>query len=117
MAFPGTETVVIKHKSWDGTSYDEDGQPLYTTSTESVSGVLVSPGDPSDVNADARPDGKYVNYTIYMPKSWSGKLTDIESITVRGGKPLPILGYPDRYNNEICPTIWDCEIHLQGSEG
>jgi hypothetical protein len=107
--------TVIHHV--DTGEFDADGNAVYNDVPENIEGVLVAPGTLEDVPGDLRERGVYVNYSLYLPKSWTGKTDDISAVTVRGNGPFKTVGYPDRYENDLCPTKWNLVIQVGGSNG
>lgn len=111
-----SETVTVIHNVDTG-KFDADGNPVYDNAHENVDGVLVAPGALADVPGDLRERGVYVKYSLYFPKSWTGKIDDVVSVIVRGSDPIKVVGHPDRYANDLCPTKWNLVIQVGGSNG
>ena len=109
-----SETVTVYTVSQVG--YDELGAPVFAEDDppKSVGGVLVVPGSQGEPNAQNRPDGAVIAYTLYFPKEFTGDVDGLE-VGVRGRR-CRVVGHPDRYR---VPGFMDynmkCEVsHVEG---
>ena len=88
-----------------------------TPTTETVHGVLVSPGATSDMEA-ARPEGVTVAYTLHFPKSYTGSL---EGCTVTLPAPWAgdyrVIGDPREYIDANTPTPWHMPVEVEAAHG
>lgn len=100
------ETVVVTNRTETGR--DEFNNPVFTDVEEPVDNVLVAPGAAADVVDTVRPEGAEVNYTLYFPKTFTAKL-ECEKVQVRG-EWLDVIGHPDRYSDDVCPTDWNMVV-------
>lgn len=96
------ETVKVFSRVQDGV--DELNNPIWLTEDYDIENVLVSPGTSQDVPESTRPDGVTVKYTLYIPKTFDGKL-DHCTVDVRG-ELLDVVGSPRRFDLTNCPTEW-----------
>lgn len=102
------ETVTVTQKTVVG--HDEFNNAIYSEKKTDVGDVLVAPGTDSDVIESTRPDGTEVNYTLYFPKTFTGKLEN-ELVKVRG-EWLDVVGCPDRFDDSVCPTRWNMVVRV-----
>ena len=99
------ETVVIEHVKQK--EIDPFGVPVYETSYEDVSNVLVAPAAGSDAIETERPNGDNVQATLYFPKNYQGGTLRNKRIKVRGewfkvvGVPLPYTETPGDWNMSV----------------
>ncbi len=94
---------------------DELGEPVETASaTETVGGVLVSPGATSDLDS-TRPNGVRVAFTLHFPKSYGGDLKDAV-IGVRG-IDCKAVGDPQRYAEGNTPGEWNMAVEVTRTDG
>ena len=100
------ETVVVAKRTETGR--DEFNNPTFSDEETAVDNVLVAPGEAADVIESVRPEGVEVNYTLYFPKTFTGDL-ECEKVKVRG-EWLDVIGHPDRYADEVCPTDWNMVV-------
>lgn len=96
------ETVLVEDKA----EVDKDpfGKPIVESTFREVDNVLVAPGDTDDVTDSNRPDGAEVKYTLYFPKTFDEHLEN-RRIQVRG-ETLDVIGAPDHFDANNCPTDW-----------
>lgn len=103
--FRGEKVTVTKRTE---TGRDSFNNPVFSMEEIEVDNVLVAPGAAADVIDSVRPEGTEVTYTLYFPKTFDGKLEN-EKINVRG-EWLDVIGCPDRYSDELCPTSWNMVV-------
>lgn len=106
------ETVTIKRTA---ATYDELGEPTSVeTSTETVEGVLASPGATADLDS-SRPNGVTVAFTLHFPKSYGGELKDA-TVNVRG-IDYKVVGDPQRFAEGNTPGEWDMTAEVTRIDG
>lgn len=113
------ETVIVKHIKEDA-GYDDYGNPIPSVTYEPVQNVLVAPGQLADVEEDTRPYGILIKYNLYFPKSYKTDFSDAVAVIVRSNSKedeLSIIGHPDRYADNLCPTKWNMVVSVGGSDG
>lgn len=108
-------TVTLKKRTQTGT--DGFGRPVYTTTTESVSDVLVGEPSMDDITNNLTMYGKKVVYTLAIPK---GDTHDWEDTIVElpdpfGGK-YHTIGYATAGIEENIPLRWNKKVHLERLE-
>lgn len=94
---------------------DALGNIVYEDVTTEVENVLVAPGAVDDIIGSIRPEGSEIHYTLYFPKSFSGDLENA-GITVRG-ESLKVVGKPDCFDLENCPTSWNMVVKVGTTHG
>lgn len=98
---------------------DGYNKPITEEQLEDVDNVLVQPGSREDVaggvsygtaRGSIRTDGTRVKYTLHFPKTFDKDLR-LCDIVVRGTR-CHVIGEPDHYILENCPTQWwmPCEV-------
>lgn len=107
------ETIVISKRTETGR--DAFNNPVFTEEETPVDNVLVAPGAAADVIDAVRLEGVEVNYTLYFPKTFTGDL-ECEKVKVRG-EWLDVIGHPDRYADEVCPTEWNMVVMVGTTHG
>lgn len=107
------EKVVIKQRIQDGT--DDLNNPIWRYSDIDVENVLVAPGASQDAIDSTRPDGVTVKYTLYFPKTFSGRL-EHSKIVVRD-ETLDVVGSPRHFDSVNCPTEWWMVVEIGAANG
>lgn len=108
-------TVTLTKKTQTGT--DPFGQPIFTTTTENVSDVLVGEPSTDDITNTITMYGKKVAYTLAIPK---GDTHTWEDTTVTLPAPFEgtyhTIGYPTAGIEENIPLRWNKKVHLERIE-
>ena len=107
------ETVTVYTRQLAGV--DGFNNNTYSFAEETLNNVIVAPGEPQNETDDSRPDGKRVEYTIYLPKEYTGDLTGGKA-TVRG-RTLNVIGIPKVYTDDNVPMQWNMVVKLEDIEG
>lgn len=102
------ETVTITQRSEVGR--DGFNNPIFEDTETDVENVLVAPATGDDVIESVRPEGSEVKYTLYFPKTFVGKLEN-ERVKVRGDW-LDVIGCPDCFDLNNCPTDWNMVVKV-----
>lgn len=108
------ETVVVVRQVEGGA--DAHGNPITTTTEETVHDVLVAPGPRADLDDNHRPEGTVVAWNLHWPKTFTGSLLGA-SVKVRGGAPCPIIGDPQPFTNANTPTRWNRPSEAERVDG
>lgn len=107
----GVDVEVSRHVR---TGTDRYGAPVYSTSTETVAGVLPQPGACADLDA-SRPEGARVDMTFHFPKGRAGGL---KGATVSyGGRSYRVVGDPRPYAAPNVPGPWDTPVECEAVDG
>lgn len=103
------ETVVVERHVETGR--DGGNNPIFEWVPETVEDVLVAPGPRNDVEEANRPHGVEVRFNLHFPKGYPATLRGAR-ITVRGQKPLDVIGDPQHFTEANTPGRWSmpCEI-------
>ena len=108
-------TVTLTKKTQTGT--DPFGQPIFTTTTENVSDVLVGEPSTDDITNTITMYGKKVAYTLAIPK---GDTHVWEDTTVTLPTPFEgtyhTIGYPTAGIEANIPLRWNKKVHLERIE-
>ncbi len=108
-------TVTLTKKTQTGT--DPFGQPIFTTTTENVSDVLVGEPSTDDITNTITMYGKKVAYTLAIPK---GDTHVWEDTTVTLPTPFEgtyhTIGYPTAGIEVNIPLRWNKKVHLERIE-
>ena len=108
-------TVTLTKKTQTGT--DPFGQPIFTTTTENVSDVLVGEPSTDDITNAITMYGKKVAYTLAIPK---GDTHVWEDTTVTLPTPFEgtyhTIGYPTAGIEANIPLRWNKKVHLERIE-
>lgn len=109
-------TVTIEKKTQTGT--DGFGRPVYSTTTENVSDVLVGEPSTDDITNNLALYGKKVVYTLAIPKGDTHEWEDtyVTLPAVFGGK-FHTVGYATAGIEENIPLRWNKKVHLEKVEG
>lgn len=108
------ETVTVLRPTETGDA-DPFGAPVAgEPGRERVSGVLVTPGSTSDLDA-SRPEGVSVAYTVHLPKEY-GKCLRGCSIEICG-KPYRVIGDPKPYMEVGTPGPWNLAVEVEAVDG
>lgn len=107
------ETVLIKTPQKVGV--DDHNNAILDMVTSEVENVLIAPQEGELVGGSTRPFSHYLMYTLYFPKEFSG---DLENglVCVRG-KWLEVIGAPDYWDPEVCPTDWNMTVYVGVAHG
>lgn len=109
-------TVTLTKKTQTGT--DPFGQPIFTTTTENVSDVLVGEPSTDDITNTMTMYGKKVAYTLAIPK---GDTHTWEDTTVALPAPFEgtyhTIGFATAGIEENIPLRWNKKVHLERIEG
>lgn len=106
---------VVQVKTFEKTGQDPFGAPILTERVEAVGNVLVQPGASADVVESNRPSGVNVRYTLQFPKTFTGDLEGAK-VNVRGIW-LDVVGRPDRFADNLCPTDWNMTVEAGTVDG
>lgn len=107
------ETVRVGTRSIAGR--DAHGNAVYERVFADVDNVLVAPGATSENKGTTRPDGVWVAYTLYFPKTFAGSLRGA-TVVVRG-TAYEVLGDPGYFDPALCPTDWNMAVEVRGNDG
>lgn len=109
-------TITLTKKTQTGT--DPFGQPIFTTTTENVSDVLVGEPSTDDITNTMTMYGKKVAYTLAIPK---GDTHTWEDTTVTLPEPFGgtyhTIGFATAGIEENIPLRWNKKVHLERIEG
>lgn len=107
------ETVIVKTPFEVGR--DEHNNPILDMATEQVENVLIAPQEGELVGGSTRPFSHYLRYTLYFPKEFQG---DLEGgmVCVRGSW-FDVVGSPDYWDPEVCPTDWNRTVYVGVTHG
>lgn len=94
---------------------DRFNDPIVDDLEETVDDVLVAPGELADNIDSVRPDGTYATYTLMFPKTYAGQLESCD-IMVRGNR-YGVIGHPDRFAEDNCPTRWNMTVRVGATHG
>lgn len=108
------ETVTVERRQEVGR--DPGNNPLWEWVPETVDGVLVAPGSRTDVEDSTRPDGVEVKFTLHFPKGYPETLANAR-ISVRGRKPMTVVGDPSHYTEANTPGEWSMPVEIGTVEG
>lgn len=109
MISPETVTVIS-----DGLEYDDLGEPVGGTATETDVSAVVAPGATGDLGSD-RPEGVKVAYTLHFPKTWTASLRGCK-VRVRG-ELYSVVGDPQAYTAENTPGKWNRPVEVTRTDG
>lgn len=113
------ELVILKYHD-DKSGTDPFNNDIYELISKNVDNVLVQPGIPENDIESNRPEGVVIKYTLQFPKDFVyGVDTEIfrgAIITVRG-KDYKVVGSPDCFDSENCPTEWCMPVYVEDSDG
>jgi hypothetical protein len=110
---PTPEPVKVLRRPQTGT--DAYGAPTYgDVETEEVSGVVVTPGATSDLDA-TRPEGVRVALTVHMPRGYRGALKGAQ-IEVHG-RVYSVVGDPQPYEAGNTPGPWYLPVECEAVDG
>lgn len=108
-------TITLNKKTQTGT--DPFGQPIYTTTEENVSDVLVGEPSTDDITNTITMYGKKIAYTLAIPK---GDAHTWEDTTVKLPEPFGgtyhTIGYPTAGIEANIPLRWNKKVHLERIE-
>ena len=106
-------TVTRKVKA----SVDRLNNATFTTSTETVDDVLVSPGSTDDLEA-SRPEGVTVDYTLHFPRTYHAPLDGCEiTLPAPWSGTYRVIGDPRPYIDANTPTRWDRPVEVEAAHG
>lgn len=94
------------------------GEPELSTETVDVDGVLVDPGDTSDLG-DGRREGARSTLTLHWPEGSCGMALKGAVVTL----PEPwagdyrVVGDPKPYAGAACPTPWRMPVEVEAVDG
>lgn len=94
---------------------DRFNNPIEEDQQDLVGNVLVAPGELADNIDSVRPNGTYATYTLMFPKTYKGELENCD-VMVRGGR-YAVIGHPDRFADENCPTEWNMTVRVGATHG
>lgn len=113
------ETVILNYEG-EPTSTDPFGAETSEIIMQTIDNVLVQPGATQNDIDGNRPDGVVVKYTLQFPKDFIyGIDTEIfrgATITVRGND-YKVIGVPDSFDMENCPTEWCMSVEVEDYDG
>ena len=104
--------VVIHIRTQTGT--DSFGAPVYTDTTETVSGCLVNPSTVDDVIDETRLKGSKELYTIAVPKGDSHEWFD--STVEFFGKSWHVYARPMEGVEDLIPLKWHKKVLVERYE-
>lgn len=108
-------TVTVHRPSTSGT--DRFGNSVNTWTTQTVDGVLVSPGATADLEA-SRPEGVMVAYSLHFPKTFTGSLEGCEiTLPAPWAGTYRVIGSPGQYMDENTPTRWHMPVEVEVAHG
>ena len=85
-----------------------------------VTDVLIQPGPCADLDA-ARPEGVTVAFTLHFPKTWAGGDLRGAQVTLPSpwawGNPYRVVGKPEPWMAENCPTPWNMPVEVSATDG
>lgn len=107
------EKVVIERPYVVG----QDGHNNVITDTLLIDleNVLVAPQEGGELSGSIRPNGVMVRYTLYFPKTYQEPLEGCR-IRIRG-QWLKVIGSPDVFNPDLCPTDWNRVVYVGDTHG
>lgn len=106
-------TVTVKRREQIGV--DGFNSPIYAETFEDVENVLIQPSVRNDFKDTNRQDGDRIRYQLHFPKTYDKNLRNTE-INVRGSY-YKVVGNPDHYMLENCPTDWWMPVEVESIEG
>ena len=86
-------------------SRDDMGEPVYDTTTTTVGNVLWHESTTNDMDESTRMFGVTCDLSLDFPKDYADSLEGC--IATVNGKDYRILGDPQGYMPENCPTPWN----------
>lgn len=92
---------------------DSLGNAIYEWTPGDPVDAIVSCGDPKGSNADERPDGKEVTYTVYLPTDGTN-LLDVKRWMIRGAECM-VVGEPEYW--PASPTVFNSVVKVVRYEG
>lgn len=107
------ETVIVKQVYEYISDAHNNQVPRYQELE--VENVLVAPQQSDSLIDSTRPHGWYVKYTLYFPKTWQEPLEG-SRIQVRG-QWFDVLGDPDCFDLDDCPTSWNRVVNVGVAHG
>lgn len=108
------ETVVVSTRVQSGK--DMFGNAIYELDSLEVDNVLVAPGEVDDVIESTRPEGSEIHYTLYFPKTFEWLGLENAEIEVRG-ESFKVIGRPNYWNPDVCPTDWNMVVKVGTTHG
>lgn len=93
---------------------DPFGQPTETWESETVKGVLATPGSTADLGAD-RPDGASVDMTFGFPRGYGKSLKGCR--ITHGGCTYRVIGDPQPSMETITPGPWNLTVETERVDG
>ncbi|MDR1815647.1 MAG: hypothetical protein LBR00_03060 [Clostridiales Family XIII bacterium] len=113
------ETVTVRYGSPGGGADPFNAEAAVEVSQD-VENVLVQPGGGKDDFESVRPDGVQVDYTLLFPKLFvygvDPQILRGATVVVRG-KECRVVGSPDVYGAEGCPTEWALSADVRRVDG
>jgi hypothetical protein len=113
------ERVTIIYKGQQ-TGEDELRADIEEEISCEVDNVLVQPGSGQDNKESVRPDGVEILYTLMFPKLFvygvSAEIFRDATVIVRD-QACKVVGSPDYFAAENCPTDWAISVDVRRVEG
>ena len=96
-------------------SRDEMGEPVFSTSTETVANVLWHEASTDEMDESNRMFGVTCDLSLDFPKSYKASLEGC-TVTVRGTE-YRVLGDPKGYMEQNTPTPWNRPVKVARADG
>lgn len=107
------ERVVIERSHVVG--QDAHHNAVFDTVLDELDNVLVAPQEGNELSGSTRPSGIYIRYTLYFPKTY---LKSLEGCRIRiRGEWLNVIGAPDYFDPDQCPTDWNRVVYVGVTHG
>lgn len=97
------------------TGVDDLNNPVYEYEEEAVDNVLVCPKATNNEVDGIRQEGISLGLTLHFPKTFSKSLEGCH-VECRG-KRFSVLGNPQPYTLENCPTQWWLPVEVEAFDG
>ena len=107
------ENVTVTRKVLS--SRDGMGEPVFSTSTETVANVLWHESSTDEMDESTRMYGVTCDLSLDFPKSYTASLEGC-TVTVRG-VDYRVLGDPKGYMEQNTPTPWNRPVRVARADG
>lgn len=105
----------VQYKTPEVQGYDGHNNAVVEMVQGEIDNVLVAPQEGESVGGSNRPHAYYLRYTLYFPKTFDKNLEGGQ-VCVRG-EWLDVIGSPDYWNPETCPTDWNRTVYVGVTHG